>query len=442
MFILYDLIFLVVAIICLPRYLFRRKFHRGFLRRLGILPKDLKLDRPIWIHAVSVGEVMAVRGLLEQLRVNYPAKSFVISTVTPTGNKIARGLAQPDDFITYLPLDFSFIVKNVIERINPEIFIIAETELWPNLVGYLYRKHIPVVLVNGRISDVSFKGYLAIKSLLRSIFNKVSLFCVQTSLDGERFSALGVPQNKIRVSGSMKFDVADLKKDTTDYTDKKSTDCTDYKQKLGLEENEKLLVAGSTHSGEEEIILRVYKELLDEFPDLRLLIAPRHPERAKELAKFVSSEGFSYAFISNLERTTPHPLRQAGQDAGRTTVFILDTIGQLLSFYSLADIVFVGGSLIRKGGHNILEPASLSKPILFGPHMFNFRDIAQLFLRNNAAILVRNKEELKEKIKYLLGNPRAMDELGKRAKALILENQGATLRNLETIKNLYERTSL
>lgn len=436
MFIIYDLIFLFIAIIYLPIYLFRRKFHRGFLSRLGFLAKDLALSSPVWIHAVSVGEAMAIRGLVEELRPIYPDKKFVISTVTPTGNKIARTIAKEGDFVTYLPLDLSFIVRVVLDRISPSLFIIAETEIWPNLISCLYKKKIPIAVVNGRISDASFRGYLAIKFLVKPVFKKIALFCVQTARDGERLMRLGVWEDKIKITGNMKFDNADLRGSNADGADK-------YKSILGLSKEEKLLVAGSTHPGEEEIILNVYRGLLAELPYLRLLIAPRHPERAAEIEKLVKVRGFNAVRISKLNDSTPaspagriqrfNACLPARQDS---TIFILDTIGQLLSFYALADIVFVGGSLVRKGGHNILEPASFAKPILFGPHMFNFRDIADLFLASKAAILVHNQEELKTNIKYLLNNNSRISELGRQARELIRQNQGATRRNAEYIRTL------
>ncbi|MCX5703052.1 MAG: 3-deoxy-D-manno-octulosonic acid transferase, partial [Candidatus Omnitrophica bacterium] len=352
MFIIYDFIFLVFTLIYLPIYLLRKKFHPGFLTRLGILPGNLSLDRPIWIHAVSVGEAMAIKGLLEGLR-KVSNKNFVISTVTNTGNKIAQGLAGGGDFVTYLPLDFSFIVRSVINRINPSVFVIAETEIWPNLISYLSRKKIPVITVNGRISDASFKGYLSIKFLLKPILEKVTLFCVQSERDAQRLSCLGVSQDKIRITGNMKFDIKGHKIEGL----------ADYRLKLKLGPQDKLLVAGSTHPGEEELILEAYKDLCRDFGDLKLVIAPRHPQRCKEVAKIVSRAGFRSVFISSLPAQCPSCMT--------SPVFLLDTVGQLVSFYALADIVFVGGSLVKKGGHNILEPASCAKPILFGPYMFN-----------------------------------------------------------------------
>lgn len=441
MYIFYDIIFILFALFYLPIYILRRKFHPGFLMRLGIYPekikKQLREDRPIWLHAVSVGEVLASRMLLDGLHSEYPEKQILISTVTPTGNKIAFSIAKERDFVIYLPLDVSFIVKYVLGFINPSVFIIAETEIWPNLISCLKKRNIPVIVVNARISDGSYRGYRLIKFLLKPILDKINLFCVQTKADYLRLLNLGVEKERIKITGNMKFD-------STDYTDKKNTDYTDYKLKLCLKDTDKLLVAGSTHPGEEEIILNVYRELLAEFPGLKLLIAPRHPQRSKEIEKIAASYGFNNVLVSRLagepvNRLTEEPVKPRvtrGSPAGHPlTIFILDTIGQLMNFYAIADIVFIGGSLIKKGGHNILEPAVYGKPIIFGPWMFNFRDIASLFLKHKASLLVHSEGELKEGMKNLLNNPAAAQELGRRAKELIAQNQGAAIKNLENIKD-------
>ncbi len=422
MFLIYDLIFLLIAIIYLPVYLFRGKFHLGFFSRLGILPKDLELNRPIWIHAVSVGEAMAVRGLIEGLRKTFPGKRLVISTVTPTGNKIVQGFSRENDFLTYLPLDFSFITARVIEKINPSLVIIVETELWPNLILNLSKKDIPVLLVNGRISDRSFQGYLRAKFLFKPVLDKVSLFCVQSGRDAERLMRLGVSEGKIRITGNMKFDITDS---SLSYGQAGSSD-TGLKQSLGIVPEEKIFVAGSTHPGEEEIILSAYKNLLNRFSGLKLLLAPRHPERAAGVEKIITGYGFQPLRISRLAT--------ASIADNINTVFLLDTVGQLNSFYRIADIVFVGGSLVKKGGHNILEPAFLAKPIISGRHMFNFRDIADLFVNNDACVLVNNARELESAVANLLDNPARSKELGAKAKELIAQNQEATLKNLECVK--------
>jgi 3-deoxy-D-manno-octulosonic-acid transferase len=402
----------------MPVYFFKKKFHKGILARLGFLPEGLALDKPIWVHAVSVGEVVAIKGLIESLRRIYPKEKFVISTVTSTGNKIAKEIAREGDLVTYLPLDFSFIVRSVIGKINPSLFIIAETEIWPNLIRYLYLKNIPIVVVNGRISDRSLKGYQSIRLLLKPVLNKVEVFCVQTKTDANRLMGLGVAESKIKITGNMKFDIKD-------YQGTKESG-PDLRQRLGLGEKEQLLVCGSTHPGEEELILKVYNELKKDSFSLRLLIVPRHPERSTEVAKLIKKFSLEFKMLSSVE----------DKDTDKQAVFILDSIGQLLKYYAIADIVFVGGSLIKKGGHNILEPAAFAKPILFGPYMFNFRDIAELFLNNKAAILVRNSDELRDNIKLLLSQHLKREELGGNAKKVILDNRGATTRNIECLKSI------
>jgi 3-deoxy-D-manno-octulosonic-acid transferase len=237
-----------------------------------------------------------------------------------------------------------------------------------------------------------------------------------------------------------------MKFDAGDYADERIADYADQRIGLGLKDKEKLLVAGSTHPGEEEIVLDVYKELLAEFPYLRLLIAPRHPERATEIEKMIIRYGFRPLRVAQIDQRPTSPQNVASPPrlfgGNQPSVFILDTVGHLVDYYAVADLVFVGGSLIRKGGHNILEPAALGKPILFGPYMFNFRDISELFLENQAAQSVRNRDELAKKSRDLLNDSSKALQFSRRAKGLIRENQGATQKNLGLIKNLYAKTSL
>lgn len=426
MFILYDLIFLLFAIFYLPVFLFKRKLHAGFATRLGFLPEMPELDGPIWCHAVSVGEAMSIKHLVESLKEKFPQKDFVISTVTPTGNKIARSIAGKNDVVIYLPLDFSWIVRRVIDKINPSLFVIAETEIWPNLIRYLNKKNIPIAVVNARISDRSFMKYLFAKPLVKPVLNKISVFCVQTQSDGQRLEQLGVSNEKIKLTGNMKFDIK-----VWDYEDLRK-DYADYRIKLGVGIKEKLLVAASTHSGEEEKILDIYLSLVKSFPDLKLLIGPRHPERSESIIKLINE----YPLLEAVRISLLSRMSAALQISERKQVFVLDTIGQLMYFYAISDIVFVGGSLVKSGGHNILEPASLGKPILFGKHMFNFRDIARMFLDNNAGIMVENAEELESKLRNLLEDQTKIAQLGKASREIILKNQGATARNAEIVTAL------
>ncbi len=360
---------------------------------------------------------MALKGLLKALRDTYPAKSFVISTVTPTGNKIARGLADDKDTVIYLPLDFSFIVKKVVKRINPQVFVLAEAEIWPNLISCIHKRGIPIVMVNGRISEKSFKRYSIIKPLIRKLLAKVKLFCVRTDSDSQRLIRLGVAKEKVHITGNMKFDNLPA---LNLHIEKEA-------KLLSLQENDKLLVAGCTHPGEEEIVLDVYKKLKGEFPGLRLLLAPRHPKRASELASLCKDFSFSSVMTSSLAKEV---------DAGdlSKTVVILDTLGQLVVFYALADLVFVGGSFVKKGGHNVIEPASLNKPVIFGPIMYNFHDIAELLVKNNAAIQALSKQELLEALQRLLKDPKEAQRLADAARQIVLNQRGATERTFRLIK--------
>ena len=418
MFIIYDLIFLIFALIYLLLYLLRGKFHQGFTRRLGRLPAGLNLDRPIWIHAVSVGEAISIKELVLELRKIYPEKKIVISTVTATGNKIAQNLINQGDFLTYLPLDFSFIVSKVLRKINPCIFIIAETEIWPNLINSLYRQKIPVITVNGRISDGSYGGYQAIKFFIRPILKKVAKFCVQSEVDALRLQNLGVEQEQIQVTGNVKFDINLGAASGIDYLA--------YRQKLWLRQEDRLLVCGSTHPEEEEIIFKAYKELLIFHPNLKLLIAPRDPQRSKDIADLAINNGFMPIYISSITSLCSTCINKA--------IFILDVMGKLFDYYAAADIVFMGGSLTKRGGHNIIEPASLKKPVIIGPYMFNFREITSIFLKNQAAIMVHDGGELVGKIKEALSNASETKKMVERAYALIVANRGATIKNIEVIR--------
>ena len=384
------------------------------------MPEGLNLDRPIWVHAVSVGEAVSIKGLVDELRKVYPHKKIVISTVTATGNKIARGLANDGDFLTYLPLDFSFIVRKIIKRINPCLFIIAETEIWPNLITCLHKQNIPVVTVNGRISDSSYSGYRTIKLLIRPILRRVRYFCVQSDIDEARLKVLGVAKENIQITGNVKFDI--------NLDALAGLDVSAARQKLWLGLDDKLWVCGSTHAHEEEIIIKAYKELLISFPKLKLLLAPRHPERGKDIGRLVLDNYFMPVFVSSISGSCPTCINRP--------VFILDVMGELLNYYSAADIVFVGGSLVKTGGHNILEPASQRKPVFFGPHMHNFRDISRLFLEKKAGIMVHDADELAAKIKEILESSLLAKQLVERAYDLIVSNRGATRRNIEVIKQL------
>lgn len=431
MFILYDLIFILFALFYLPVFLFRKKLHPGFVKRFGVLPKDQRFTKPFWIHAVSVGEAASIRHLVEELRADFPGRKFVFSTVTPTGNTIVSSIAGKGDFVTYLPLDHSYIVRKTFQRIDPAALIIVETELWPNLIYWASRKGIPVIVVNGRISDASFRRYRLVRFLLKPLLNKITVFCVQSERDASKLSALGLDAKKIRVTGNMKFDIK-----VKDYDGLKK-DYIDYRKSAGIGSGDKLWVAASTHQGEEPLVMQAYIEARKKLPRLRLLVAPRHPERATEVEGVIAQAGLKPVRISAIASA-----KGGLHDPAGSEVFILDTVGKLMYFYAIADIVFVGGSLVKKGGHNILEPASLGKPVLFGPAMFNFRDIAALFLQGNAAVQVEDGKGLEEGVAALLADFHRASALGAAARKIIEDNKGATKRNEQVIHSIISGTAV
>jgi len=425
MTVLYDVIFMLFAVAYLPYLLFTGRYHKDFKQRLGVLPQDLLnvLDGKdiIWVHAVSVGEVMATRSFSEGLLEKYPSKKLVISTVTKTGNDVAKRLFGNKVTVIYLPLDISWIVNKVLNKLKPKLFVMVETEIWPNLLNALAKRKTPVVMINGRISPKSFKRYMLIKPFIKGILKKITLFCMQNNDYAKKIEAMGAPREKVRVTGNMKFDAA------SGMLEQANQDI--LMNEIGLKSNESVFIAGSTHPGEDEIIIEVYKKLLDFFPSLKLIIAPRHIERTPDIENLAKKLGFTPIRLSKINRD-----REPISD--NNNILILDTMGRLSQFYSIATLVFIGGSLIQKGGQNIVEPAVLGKSIMFGPNMYNFSDITNSFLNKSAACMVKDSVELLEVSKNILNNSEKRRELGRRAKEVVRNNLGASQRNLEKLEEL------
>lgn len=444
MFILYDFFFIVFSIFYLPYFLIKGKWRGFSCQRFGIFSaevlSELKGSSPIWIHAVSVGEVMASAPLLEEIEKNYPGEKIVISTVTSTGNRVARDKFDGRAIVVYLPVDISFIVARVVRMINPKAVLIAETEIWPNFIKSLKSHGAKIALFNGRVSMNSFKGYRMIAPFLRGVLRRIDLFLMQSNADADKIVSLGAPAKRVKVTGNLKYDAAFTagKKD--------ASDPAELRRRFGLSREQRLFIAGSTHPGEEEIILRSYKTLAAEYPALRLLIAPRHIERVGDLANLCKARGLNTRLVSQLKEVSSSLGQGAeyrssskcpfGMPTPRHEVMILDIMGKLSEVYSTGDVIFIGGSLINKGGQNPLEAAYHSKAIIFGPYVYNFQDITEGFLTNKAAILVRNEIELRNAVKVLLDNSDERKAMGERAKANIYSNVGATKRNLEFIEAL------
>jgi len=421
--ILYNLAFLIFGIFYLPCLIVTRRYRYGMLDRFGILSGRLKdisfRGRVIWIHAVSVGEMKVASIFAPLLRKQFPQHTLVFSSVTHTGNKVARTIATGREGVFYLPFDLSFITDRVVKTIKPEMFLCLETELWPNLISSLHRFNVKSVLINGRISNKSYFGYKKIKLVISSILRKFSLLLMQSEQDVERVLTLGAQKEKVFRVGNLKFDLPFL-----GFTSKRH----EIRGQLKLSEEEILLVAGSTHRGEDEQIIDCFLRLKKDYDNLRLLIAPRHIERAQEVEQILTKKGLGFIRYSQIN--TCHVSRVTCHE---NCVFILDTIGNLRDIYSAADIVFVGGSLVKKGGQNPIEPASLSKPIICGRFTFNFQDVIRSFLDNKSVIQIENKEELYSTLRLLIDNPKERRKLGMNAKETVSENSGSSQRTIDLI---------
>lgn len=427
MFLLYDLVLLASSVVLIPWYLLRKARYgtarRGLRERLGFFAPDRLAateKRPvIWVHAVSVGETRAAIPLLKALRQAYPHACLLVSNTTETGNSVARSLAEVD-LCLFFPFDLSLVVRRVLKRVNPSLVIFVDTELWPNFARQAGRRGIPLVLANGRISDRSFPRYRAIRPLLRPVLENFSAFCMQSEQDAERIKAMGAPPERVQIAGNLKFDLqAQLPS---------AGDVLSLKERFRIAPDTLVWVAGSTHAGEEEQVLDAYRSLVVEQRQVVLILVPRHPERCRQVGELLSQRGISYALRSHVHESM-HPL-------GPGNVLLVDSIGEMLKFYAMSDLVFVGGSLVPVGGHNVLEGVLLKKPVLYGPHMHNFRDIAKLLKDAGAALEVANAQGLQNALVQLIDHPEQRRALGEAGYQLIARNVGATAQTLSVIETL------
>ncbi len=421
MLILYEFLLIIYVIIYFPILLLKGKWHGWFQQRFGfftdVLKERLHHPRNIWVHAVSVGEVIAIAEFIRQLRIKLPEYQIVLSTTTKTGHELA--LKRLKDYATVLwaPLDFQLTTAAFIRFIQPKTYIVAETELWPNLFSLLHKKKIPILLLNGRISDNSYGRYQKIRWFMKRFLGYVDAFCMQSDEDAQRIIHLGAPEGKVRNIGNIKFD--DLPGENS-FT----------LENFGFDLADELWIAGSTHPGEEEIILNIFHKICAQHPRLRLVIAPRHIDRAADVVKLVESKGFFSLYLSQMNSGERNP----------NAVVVVDTIGHLRSLYSLGTLVFVGKSLTVKGGHNIIEPAFFSKPVIVGPFMQNFRDIMFVFKKDDAILQVQNAQELESTVAHLLDHPEKMKTMGQRARAVIDKHRGATARSVELVSRALNKS--
>jgi len=428
MYLAYSLLLSLGLLVLLPLFLFKAlahgKYIAGFRQRLGSVPA-VSGKPVIWLHCVSVGETQAARPLAARLKQQFPHHALVVSTITLTGQNLARNVFRTQaESVFYFPFDWRWSVRRALKAINPVAVLIMETELWPNFLRECKAREIPVALVNGRISRQSYGRYALIKFFLRRVLASLSIAVMQSEADAERLQHLGMPNEKLFTAGNLKFD-ADAGSDLTDTT-------TEIAQRFGLHSDVPLVLAASTHDPEEKIILESFKQLRTK-QEVRLMIAPRHPERFNEVASLIQNSGLSWTRRMNL----PEP---SDSDAA---VILLDTIGELPATYSQAAVVFVGGSIVDRGGHNVLEPAAAGTAVVTGAYTHNFHAIVNLMAEAGALVQLPPVQgtsmaipQIAKAFAELLASPEARAELGRRAKKLVSENQGAADRTVELIAPL------
>lgn len=424
----YNILLTFLLILASPyfflRSLIQKRFRKALPQRMGFF-KSPSFKRPIWVHAASVGEVFCSIPLLKKIKKEFPHLKIILTTMTSTGNETAKTYLPEADQVLFLPIDHPFIIRRTIEKIQPNLLLIAETELWPNLLRSCRKKGIPIVLFNGRISQKSFQRYLLFKFFFKECLKHVSLFLMQTEEDRIRIIEMGGESQKTRVVGNLKFDQTFLS-----FTQETMVEIVKI---LGLQGKENIFIAGSTHSGEEEILVNLYKEIKKMDPHLVLILAPRHLERLEEVERVLKKESLSWL------RRTSLPLGAGQSDQEQPDVILLDTMGELMGIYSFGTVVFVGGSLVPVGGHNPLEPLFFKKCVLFGPYMFNFLEISSRLIEAGGAIQVSGKEDLFSQMKRLLFDEGARKGVGEKGYQFLQKHQGATARMFEEIKPFLSR---
>jgi len=430
MFLVYSLLFSFGALLMAPYYLWQQRGRAGssayWRERLGNLPRDFqqpagsKVGGAIWLHAVSVGETLAVVGLVREFQKHYPQRKIFLSHITSAGRETGEARLPNVAGRFYLPLDWKVCVKRTLRRLQPTLLVITETELWPNLLRAAHEFGCRIVMVNARLSDGSFRGYRLIRPFMRRVLQNIDCIFAQTEMDAERFREIGAPPERIFVAGNLKFDgtppqVGELA----------------GRLRSALQEAQRgpVLVAASTMPREEPLVLRAWQEIRNQYPRALLILAPRHPVRFEQVAQLLSDEKRKFVRRTALETGREELVSQLASPE----ILLLNSIGELAGLFQATDVVFIGGSLVPTGGHNLLEPAFWSKPILFGPHMHNFRDAAARFLRAGAAIQIQGPAQLAGECTGLFGDAARREELGGRARQVLEEESGATRRILERL---------
>jgi len=420
---LLNLVYLLLLVLCSPWLVYaairKGKYRAGFgAKLLGRVPVRQGTERCVWLHAVSVGEVNLLGPLLTRLEQQHPDWVCVISTTTKTGFELAKVKYAPRT-VFYCPLDFSWAVRSAMKRIRPNLLVLAELELWPNLIWAAKKHGAKVAVVNGRLSDRSFRGYQRVRPLVARLLQSLDAIAAQNDEYAERFCRLGARPQSVYRTGSVKFDGAQ-----TDRDNPKTRQLADL---AGIRPDDVVFLAGSTQEPEEQLALDVYRELAPTYPRLRLIVTPRHPERFQEVAELLDRSGLPWQRRRRLEEDGSDP---------RARVLLVDAMGELGAWWGTAQIAFVGGSMGARGGQNMIEPAAYGAAVAFGPKTSNFRDVVALMLARQAAVVVADGEQLPAFVRRCLAEPDFAAELGRRARQLVLEQVGAADRTCQLLESL------
>lgn len=413
-----SLLYVLTPFILLRLWLRGRRapaYRRRIRERFGWIAA-LPEDRPVlWVHAVSVGETLAAVPMIKALQRDYPDHRMVVTTMTPTGSERVQAAFGDQVTHVYAPYDLPGAVRRFLNRVRPEVLIVMETELWPNIVAACARRDIPVVLANARLSEKSARGYARLGALTHTMLARLRAVAAQAEADGERFSTLGLPRDRLAITGNIKFDIT-----LTHVMRVEAEAVRDAWQTA--DRFRPIWLAASTHEGEDEVVLAAHRRVLAEFPDTLLVLVPRHPERFERVFELCQEQGFSVA------------RRSLADSPAGCQVLLGDTMGELLTFYGACDIAFVGGSLVPNGGHSLIEPAAWGKPVLSGPHLFNFAEVSQQLEAADALLLCDDAEQLSLTVGGLIRDADEAQQRGVRARGVVESNRGALQRLLALIK--------
>ena len=428
MYLTYSFLFTLGALLTAPYYLWKRRDELAgklWRERFGLLPESFQQEKrsAIWVHAVSVGETLAVVRLVRDLHALFPDRKIFMSGVTPAGRAAGEIRLPSVSGRFYLPMDWRGAVGSALKRIKPSLLVVVETELWPNLLRASHEFGARIILINARLSTRSFRRYRLLRPLMRRVLEHVDMVCAQTEADAERFRHLGAAPERVALSGNLKFDSEPPRFAPFPRL---------LERAVANTRRGPIMIAASTLPSEEPIVLDAWSKVHAQYPKALLILAPRHPARFDEVVQILAGSGHTYARRTHLASEEP----EISSQVAAPEVILLDSIGELAAILELADVVFIGGSLVPTGGHNILEAAYWAKPIIFGPHMENFQDIARLFLEAEACVQIRDREELVRSVLNLFGDRAASRQLGESGKRLLERETGATARVLEQIQRL------